>query len=99
MAFLNRANAVLGVAIISKGGLTGTIADPRLIMATALKAAATGIILCHNQPSGNLTPSKADQEIRKKLEAYCAYFDIKQLGHIILSPKGTYFSFEDEGML
>ena len=99
MAYLNRANAVLGVAIISKGGLTGTVADPRLIMATALKAAATGIVLCHNHPSGNLTPSKADQEITKKLEAACEYFDIKLLDPLILSPQGTYFSFVDEGML
>jgi DNA repair protein RadC len=99
VAYLNRVNVVLGVAIISKGGLTGTIADPRLIMATALKAAATGIVLCHNHPSGNLTPSKADQELTKKLDAACEYFDIKLLDHLILSPQGTYFSFVDEGML
>jgi len=99
VAFLNRANRILGIQVISKGGLTGTIADPRLIMATALKAAATGIILCHNHPSGNLQPSSADIEITKKIESACKFLDIKLLDHIIISPSGEYYSFIDEGIL
>jgi len=99
VAFLNRANRIIGVQVISKGGLTGTIADPRLIMATALKVAATGIILCHNHPSSNLQPSVADEEITKKIEIACKFLDIKLLDHIIITPDETYFSFVDEGLL
>jgi len=99
VAFLNRANKILGIQVVSKGGLTGTIADPRLIMAAALKAAATGIVLCHNHPSGNLQPSSADIEITKKIESACKFLDIKLLDHIIISPSGEYYSFIDEGIL
>ncbi len=99
VAYLNRANRVMGVAVISKGGLTGTVADPRLILATALKSVATGIMLCHNHPSGNLQPSTADIEITKKIESACKFLDIKLLDHIIISPSGEYFSFIDEGLL
>jgi DNA repair protein RadC len=99
VAFLNRANKILCVQVVSKGGITGTIADPRLIMATALKAAATGIILCHNHPSGNLQASTADIEITKKIESACKFLDIKLLDHIIISPTGEYYSFIDEGLL
>lgn len=99
VAFLNRANKIIGVQVVSKGGITGTIADPRLIMATALKAAATGIILCHNHPSGNLQASTADIEITKKIQSACNFLDIKLLDHIIISPNGTYLSFTDEGIL
>ena len=99
VAFLNRANKIIGVQVVSKGGITGTIADPRLIMATALKAAATGIILCHNHPSGNLQASTADIEITKKIQSACNFLDIKLLDHIIISPSGTYLSFADESLL
>ena len=99
VAFLNRANKIIGVQVVSKGGITGTVADPRLIMATALKAAATGIILCHNHPSGNLQASTADIEITKKIQSACNFLDIKLLDHIIISPSGTYLSFADESLL
>lgn len=99
VAYLNRANRIIGVSVISKGGLTGTIADPRLIMGTALKVAATGIILCHNHPSGNLQPSTADVEITKKIESACKFLDINLLDHIIISPYEAYYSFADEGLL
>lgn len=99
VAFLNRANRIIGIQVISKGGLTGTIADPRLIMATALKAAATGIVLCHNHPSGNLQTSTADLDITKKIQSACNFLDIKLLDHIIISPNGEYLSFIDEGLL
>ena len=99
VAFLNRANRIIGISVVSKGGLTGTVADPRLIMATALKAAATGIILCHNHPSGNLQASVADVEITKNIESACKFLDIKLLDHLIISPNGDYYSFTDEGIL
>ena len=85
--------------MVSKGGITGTIADPRLILATALKTAATGIVLCHNHPSGNLQASTADIEITKKIQSACNFLDIKLLDHIIISPSGTYLSFADESLL
>jgi DNA repair protein RadC len=66
-AYVNRANRLIGVCNISTGGITGTVADPKLIIAVALKSAATGIILAHNHPSGNLQPSEADKEITKKI--------------------------------
>lgn len=99
VAFLNRANRIIGVSVISKGGITGTIADPRLILATALKAAATGIVLCHNHPSCNLQASSADIEITKKIQSACNFLDIKLLDHLIISPTGEYYSFIDEGLL
>lgn len=99
VAFLNRANRILGISIMSKGGITGTIADPRLILATALKAAATGIILSHNHPSGNIQPSEIDIELTKKVDAASKFLDIKVVDHIIISPNGTFFSFIDEGLL
>jgi DNA repair protein RadC len=87
------------VQVVSTVGLTGTTADQRLIMATALKSAATGLILCHNHPSGNLQASTADIEITKKIQSACNFLDIKLLDHIIISPSGNYFSFTDEGLL
>ena len=80
-------------------GITGTVADPKLILGVALKSAATGIILAHNHPSGNLQPSTADLEITKKIESACKFLDIKLLDHIIISPTGQFYSFIDEGVL
>lgn len=99
VGYLNRANRLIGVYELSKGGITGTIADPRIIMAIALKAAATGLLLSHNHPSGNLQPSSTDIEITKKIESACKFLDIKLLDHLIISPAGTYFSFIDEGLI
>ena len=98
-AYLNSANKIIGVQVISKSGITGTIADQRLIMAKELKAVATGIILCHNHPSGNLQASTADIEITKKIEDACKFLDIKLLDHIIISPFGEYFSFMDNNFI
>lgn len=97
--YVNRANRLIGVCNISTGGITGTVADPRLIMAVALKSGATGIILAHNHPSGNLQPSVADVEITKKIQSACNFLDIKLLDHIIVVPQQTYFSFVDENLL
>ncbi len=98
-AYVNRANRLIGVCNISTSGITGTVADPKLIIAVALKSAATGIILAHNYPSGNLQPSEADKEITKKIQSACKFLDIKLLDHIIVVPQETYLSFVDEGLL
>lgn len=98
VVFLNRANRIKHFEIISKGGLTGTVADPRLILKKALEVEATSIVLSHNHPSGNLRPSKADMNITEKIKHASAYLDIQVLDHIIVSDEG-YFSFADEGMI
>lgn len=96
--FLNRANKINHFEIISRGGLTGTVADPRIILKKALEEDATSIVLCHNHPSGNLQPSLADEEITKKIKGAAVFFDIKVIDHIIVSEEG-YYSFADEGNL
>lgn len=96
--FLNQANRVNHFEIVSQGGITGTVADPRLILKKALEAHAVNIILCHNHPSGNLKPSKADEELTYKIREAARFFDIKVIDHIIVSNDG-YFSFADEGMI
>src|SRR5882757_3640959 len=68
LMLLNRANRVLGIVEVSSGGISGTIADPKIIFAAALKGGASGIIVAHNHPSGNLTPSQADIDLTKKLK-------------------------------
>ena len=95
--YLNRANRVLGVYELSKGGMTGTVVDIRLLLSVALKIAATGIILCHNHPSGNLQPSNSDRDITNKIREACKLFDINLLDHMIIVAGGTYFSFAEEG--
>ena len=96
--FLNRANKINHFEIISRGGITGTVADPRIILKKALEEEATSIILSHNHPSGNLKPSKADEELTQKIKTAASYLDIKVLDHIIVSEDG-YYSFADEGMM
>jgi len=96
--FLNRANKVNHFEIISTGGITGTVADPRIILKKALDEDAVSIILCHNHPSGSLKPSRADEELTQKIKEAARYFDIKVMDHLIVSEDG-YFSFADEGIL
>ncbi|RYE02144.1 MAG: DNA repair protein [Sphingobacteriales bacterium] len=96
--FLNRANKVLCIFNVSSGGITGTVADPRLIFTAALKVHAVGLILAHNHPSGNLQPSRADEELTRKIKGAGEFLDIKVLDHLILSSEG-YYSFADEGLL
>lgn len=97
--YLNRSNSVLGVYRCSIGGLTGTVADIRLILSVALKIAATGIIISHNHPSGSLKPSRADIELTTKLKEAATYMDIKLLDHIIIDASGrNFYSFADEGL-
>ena len=95
---LNRANIVLGVYQLSKGGVAGTVVDVKLIFGVALKCNASGIILCHNHPSGNLKPSKQDIEITKKIKQCSELFEISLLDHLIISNFG-YYSFSEEGNL
>ena len=96
--YLNQSNNTIGWYKVSQGGITGTVADPRLILKKALDILATGIVICHNHPSGTLKPSLADEQITKKLKDGCSYFDIRLLDHIILTEDG-YYSFMDEGIL
>jgi DNA repair protein RadC len=74
------------------------VADMKMIFNTAVKELACGIILCHNHPSGSIKPSRADEELTKKISEAASYFDIKVLDHIIVSEEG-YYSFADEGLL
>lgn len=96
--YLNRANKIKSFQIISNGGLTGTVADPRIILKRAIEEEATSIILTHNHPSGSLKPSKADEDITNRIVQAASYLDIKVIDHIIVSEEG-YFSFADEGLM
>ncbi len=96
--FLNRSNKVNHFQIISEGGITGTIADPRIILKKALEEDAVSLILCHNHPSGSLRPSKADEDLTYKIKEAAKYFDIKVIDHLIVSDDG-YYSFADEGLI
>jgi DNA repair protein RadC len=96
--FLNRANKVLCIYNLSSGGITGTVADPRLIFAAALRVHAVSMVLCHNHPSGALKPSKADVELTEKIKGGGLFLDIKVLDHLIISNE-SYFSFADEGLI
>src|SRR5690606_11374657 len=96
--FTNRANKVLGIFELSTGGVSGTVADPKLIFAAALKVAASGLILSHNHPSGNLQPSQADIDLTRKIKEAGKLLEIQLLDHIILTTEG-YYSFADEGLI
>lgn len=98
VVFLNRANKITHTEMISKGGITGTVADPRMILRKALEEYSVSIILCHNHPSGSLKPSKADKILTSKIKEAALYFDIRITDHIIVSSEG-YYSFADEGLL
>lgn len=95
---LNHAQKAIGIYHASTGGITGTVADIRLIMAVALNAGATRLIVAHNHPSGNLTPSEADKRLTQKLKEAAAFFDIQLLDHLILAPEGC-LSMADEGLM
>ena len=81
---------------MSRGGIDGTVVDPKVILKKALEEMATSLILCHNHPSGNLKPSNADIVLTKKIKDAAALLDIKVIDHIIVSEVG-YYSFADEG--
>lgn len=96
--FFNRANTMVGYTCLSTGGVTGTVMDPRLLYAQALLCNATALAICHNHPSGNLSPSQADQSLTSKIKDAGKLLDIQLLDHIILT-ESSYFSFADEGRL
>jgi DNA repair protein RadC len=96
--YLNQANKILHYEVVSEGGITGTVADPRIILKKALEHNAVNIIVSHNHPSGNLSPSKADKELTQKLKQAALLLELKVIDHIIISNEG-YFSFADEGLL
>ena len=98
VVFLNRANKVKHFEIVSEGGITGTVADPRIILKKALEHDAVNIVLCHNHPSGSIKPSRQDEELTQKIKEAARYLDIKVIDHIIVSEEG-YYSFADEGIM
>ena len=98
IVYLNNSNKVLHKEQLSKGGITGTLVDVRLVLKQALEHSAVGLILAHNHPSGTLKPSNSDRQITEKLKAAAQALDIKVLDHLILTQK-AYFSFADEGIL
>jgi len=95
---LDRSNAVLGYDFLSMGGITGTVADIRLLYSAALNTLATSIIMCHNHPSGNMKPSQSDIDLTKKVKGAGEIMEIKLLDHLIIS-NNSYYSFADEGLL
>jgi len=97
--FLNRQNNTIGWFKVSQGGLSGSVIDNKLILSTALNCLASGIILAHNHPSGNLTPSESDKVVTNKLKEGCKIFDISLLDHIILTNEDGYYSFADDGII
>lgn len=96
--YLNNSNKVISKSQLSKGGITGTLVDVRLVFKTALEMGAVSIILSHNHPSGALQPSEADKQITKKLKLAGESLDIRILDHLIVT-ENQYYSFADEGIL
>lgn len=96
--YLNNSNKVIQKNQLSKGGITGTLVDVRLVLKNALEVGATGLIVAHNHPSGTLKPSEADKQITQKLKLAAQSIDIKVLDHLIVTEK-AYFSFADDSIL
>lgn len=97
--YLNRRNAVIGYYKAFQGGVSSVVADPKLILTTALKTLASGVILAHNHPSGLLDPSTPDLNITRRIQEACKQLDIELLDHLIINGDGKYYSFADEGNL
>jgi DNA repair protein RadC len=96
--FLNRSNKVINRMKLSQGGVSGTVTDVRMVMKKAIEYLASGIIVCHNHPSGNLNPSESDSKITQKIKDAGNLMDIQLLDHLIISEK-DYYSFADNGLL
>jgi DNA repair protein RadC len=99
MLLLNRSNVVLGLMNVSKGGISGTVTDIRIILQAAIKANASGIIVCHNHPSGNLNPSESDTKLTHKIKEAGNLMDIQLLDHLIVNSDDDYYSLADNGNL
>lgn len=95
---LNRMNQVVKKKRISEGGVTGTVADPKIIYKLALEDLATGVIVAHNHPSGNLKPSQSDIDLTRKLKEAGKFLEVQLLDHLIIANR-NYFSFADEGLI
>ncbi len=95
---LNRANEIIGKSQISKGGLSGTIADGKVIFSKALESKASALILAHNHPSGQLKPSEEDKKLTKSYIAFGKYIDLHILDHLIIADD-NYYSFADDGLM
>ena len=95
---LNRNNETIGYAKISQGGVSGTVVDTKIILKYVIDALASAVVLCHNHPSGNLTPSEADKRVTKTIKDACKLLDTDVLDHIILT-KNNYFSFADNNLM
>jgi DNA repair protein RadC len=98
IVLLNRANIVLGIYEMSKGGTSGTVVDIKIILGIALKCNASSIVITHNHPSGTLEPSEPDKSITKKLKEACIILDLNLLDHLIITGQG-YYSFSDNLIL
>jgi DNA repair protein RadC len=98
LLMLNRAHNTVGFAKISQGGIAGTCVDIKIIAKYAIESLSSGVIICHNHPSGNLTPSNSDKEITEKIKKTLNIFECRLHDHIILTEEG-YYSFSDEGFL
>ena len=96
---LNNSNKVKGSYELSKGGITGTLVDMRILFATVLKSLSVAIILAHNHPSGKLQASSADIKLTKRITQAADFFDVKVLDHLIIAPDGNYYSFADNHIL
>lgn len=92
---LNQANKIIHEQILSEGGITGTVADPRVLFKLALSHEATGVIICHNHPSGQLHPSRMDDMLTEKVKKGASLLDIKLIDHIIVSTEG-YYSYAEQ---
>ncbi len=95
---LSRANKVKSIECISKGGVSGTVSDGKLVFKKALENTASAIILCHNHPSGNLKPSAADKALTDNLKQFGKFIDLPILDHVIITNE-SYFSFADQGLI
>lgn len=96
--FLNRANKVKAVNLVSDGGISGTIVDPRIILQGAILTNSSAIILMHNHPSGSTQPSEADRKLTDKIKEAAKYHEISVLDHLIVTSE-SYLSFADEGLM
>jgi DNA repair protein RadC len=96
--YLNRSNRVISRMKLSQGGISGTVTDVRMVMKKAIETLASGIVVCHNHPSGNLNPSESDSRITQKIKEAGNLLDIQLLDHLIISDK-DYYSFADNGLI
>jgi DNA repair protein RadC len=99
VAFFNRSKCLTGYTYLARGGITGVMADIRVILAMAIQSGAVYIAICHNHPSGSTKPSNADEALTMKLKESAATHDIQLMDHIIITSDESYFSFADEGLL